>query len=297
MRIHAIMDKRKTAAASVTMRRRACVAVSTLAAAASLALCAAGTGHAADLPSRVSEPVFTPPPPPPAFSWTGFYAGVNVGYGIDHFAFPYIVTSGDFNATFQGRSGITASGPLGGVQVGFNYQLPFGVVLGVEVDNAWSGIRGQTTVNGVLVGGDRYGSATFGSKFLDFATARGRIGYAFDRFMVYFTGGATLGSVNTYYSAATGAPFYASGSSTSTRSGLLPHVGVVGIGGEYAVTNNITVKAEYLYDFINARNTNFSTPAGAVNFGTRTMYHIGRVGLNYKFDWLSPSATPVVAKY
>ncbi len=256
---------------------------------------AAGSAYAADLPSKASPPVFAPPPPP-VFSWTGFYIGVNAGYGLDHFAFPYYDTAGAPGDVFQGRNGITSSGVVGGVQAGYNYQLPFGLVLGVEVDNDWSGIRGQTTANGVLVGGGA-GSATFGSKFLDFATARGRIGYALDRFMVYFTGGATVGSVNTYYSAATTAPFFASGSTTSTRSGLLPHVGVIGIGGEYAITNNFTVKAEYLYDFINARNTNYVTPAGTVNFGTRTMYHIARVGLNYKFDWLSPTPTPIVAKY
>lgn len=257
---------------------------------------AAGSSYAADLPSKTNAPVFAPPAPPPAYDWTGFYVGVNVGYGLDHFAFPYIMGSGGPGTVFQGRTGITASGPLGGVQAGFNYQFPFGLVLGVEVDNDWSGIRGQTTVNGATVSGG-VGSATFGSKFLDFATARGRIGYALDRFMIYFTGGATVGSVNTYYSAATTAPFFASGSSTATRSGLLPHVGVIGIGAEYAIAKNLTVKAEYLYDFINARNTSYNTPAGTVNFGTRTMYHIARVGLNYKFDWLSPAPAPIVAKY
>ncbi len=255
----------------------------------------ASSAYAADLPSKVNAPVFAPPPPP-AFTWTGFYVGVNVGYGLDHFAFPYIFTNGVTEDVFQGHSGITASGPLGGVQAGFNYQLPFGVVLGVEIDNDWTGIKGQSTVNGLLVGGGA-GSATFGSKFMDFATARGRIGYALDRFMVYFTGGATVGTANTYYNVATTAPFFASGSSTATRSGLLPHVGVIGIGGEYAITNNLTVKAEYLYDFINARDVIFNTPSGTVSFNTRTMYHIARVGLNYKFDWLSPAPSPVVAKY
>lgn len=257
----------------------------------------AGFAYAADLPSKANPPVFAPPPPP-AFDWTGFYVGVNAGYGLDHFAFPYIVTNGPF--LFQGRDGITARGPLGGIQAGFNYQFPFGLVLGVEIDNSWSGIRGQTTANGEQLPAG-FGSATFGSRFEDFATARGRIGYALDRFLVYFTGGATVGTVNTYYSAATTAPYYgttpflAAGSSAATRSGLLPHVGVIGIGGEYAIANNLTVKAEYLYDFINARNTSFTTNGGLVNFGTRTMYHIARVGLNYKFDWLSPP--PVVAKY
>lgn len=248
---------------------------------------------AADLPSKSAPPVFAPPPPP-AFTWTGFYVGAHVGVGTDHFAFPFVVSSnGD---AFQARDGITATGPIGGVQAGFNYQLPYNIVVGVELDNSWSGIRGQSTTTGPLIA-TGYGTATFGSKFLDFATARGRIGYAFDRLLVYFTGGLTAGVINTYYYTATQAPFFASGSSTVTRSGVLPHVGVVGIGAEYAITNNWTVKAEYLYDFVNAHNANYVWPNGAVNFGTRTMYHIGRVGLNYKFDWLSPQPAPVVAKY
>jgi outer membrane immunogenic protein len=58
------------------------------------------------------------------------------------------------------------------------------------------------------------------------------------------------------------------------------------------------VKVEYLYDFINAHPEVFNPVAGSsIPFGTRTMYHIARVGLSYHFGWLSPLATPVVAKY
>ncbi|HET6374429.1 MAG TPA: hypothetical protein VFF88_00120, partial [Methylocella sp.] len=75
------------------------------------------------------------------------------------------------------------------------------------------------------------------------------------------------------------------------RSGVFPHVGALGIGLEYAVTPNVTMKAEYMYNFINARPVTISPGDGTtVSFGTRTMYHIARIGLNYKFDWLSPPA-------
>ena len=80
--------------------------------------------------------------------------------------------------------------------------------------------------------------------------------------------------------------------------GVPPHVGAVGGGLEYAIAPRFTVKVEYLYDFINARPVVFNPVAGSsIQFNTRTDYHIGRVGLNYKFDWLSPLAAPVVAKY
>jgi outer membrane immunogenic protein len=36
-------------------------------------------------------------------------------------------------------------------------------------------------------------------------------------------------------------------------------------------------------------------PAGLAQFGTRSMYHLARVGVNYRFGWSDP--VPVVARY
>jgi outer membrane immunogenic protein len=254
----------------------------------------AGAARATDLPSTTQAPVFQPPPP--EYSWTGFYLGIHAGGGVDHFGFPFDVhiPGGGFG---KGTNGITATGPIGGLQVGFNYELPFfHIIAGVEIDNSASGIRGQTTVNGTLLSGVP-ATATFGSKFEDFGTARIRLGYVWGRFMPYLTGGFTYGTIETFYSVS--APgFFNTGSSTATRSGVFPHVGVAGIGVEYAIAPHFTLKAEYLYDFINARRTTFvPVPGSAISLGTRTMYHIVRAGLNYHFDWLSPPATPIVAKY
>ena len=67
--------------------------------------------------------------------------------------------------------------------------------------------------------------------------------------------------------------------------------------GTIALSRHFTV-IQYLYDFINARPLVFNPVAGSsIPFDTRTVYHIARVGLNYHFDWLSPLAAPVVAKY
>jgi outer membrane immunogenic protein len=257
---------------------------------------AAGSVRAADLPSKTEPPVFQPQPPA-EFSWTGFYAGVHVGGGTDHFAFPYAIQVPGVWAYTQGRSGITASGPFGGIQAGYNYELPFfHIVAGFEIDSSVSGIRGQTTVNGTLLSGLPVG-ATFGSKFEDFGTARVRLGYAWGRFLPYLTAGFTYATTQTYYSVAT-STLLGAGSITETRTGVFPHVGAFGIGLEYAIAPNLTAKAEYLYEFINARSVLFTpAPGSTVNLNTRTMYHVARVGLNYKFDWLSPLAGPVVAKY
>jgi outer membrane immunogenic protein len=256
----------------------------------------AGPVRAADLPSKIEPPVFQPPPPA-EFSWTGFYAGVNVGGGIDHFAFPYSINVLEKDNFVAGRNGITATGPFGGIQAGYNYELPFfHIVAGFEIDSDVSGIRGQTTATGTLFFGAPV-TANFGSKFEDFGTARVRLGYAWGRFLPYLTAGFTYATTQTYYSLATPALF-TTGSITETRTGVFPHVGAFGIGLEYAIDSHFTVKAEYLYEFINSRAVLFTPGLGStVDFNTRTMYHIGRVGLNYKFDWLSPLAAPVVAKY
>lgn len=255
----------------------------------------AGEARAADLPPTMQAPVFEPPSPA-EFSWTGFYLGIHAGGGVDHFAFPFAIFApgGGF---VKGTNGITATGPIGGLQAGFNYELPFfHIVAGIEIDNSASGIRGQGTVNGTLLSGTP-ATAIFGSKFEDFGTARLRLGYAWGRFLPYLTGGFTYGTIETFYSVATPG-FFNDGSSTTIRSGVFPHVGTVGIGAEYAIAQNFTVKVEYLYDFINARHVVFNPVAGSsIQFNTRTMYHVGRIGLNYHFDWLSPLAAPVVAKY
>ena len=64
-------------------------------------------------------------------------------------------------------------------------------------------------------------TATFGSKFEDFGTARIRLGYAWGRFLPYLTGGFTYGTIETFYSVATPG-FFNAGTSTATRSGFFP---------------------------------------------------------------------------
>jgi outer membrane immunogenic protein len=258
------------------------------------AAAAAGAARAADLTTTAPPPVFQPPPPP-EFSWTGFYIGANVGGGIDHFAFPYAIAVP--SGFVEGTSGITAGGPVGGLQVGLNYELPFfHIVASIELDTDVSGIRGDTTVNGILASGAPV-AATIGTKFLDFGTGRLRLGYAWGRFLPYLAGGFTYGTMETFYSVSTPG-FFGTGGITETRSGVIPHVATIGCGIEYAIAPNFTVKAEYLYDFINARPVVFNlAPGSLISFNTRTAYHIARVGVNYKFDWFSPPAAPVVAKY
>ncbi len=250
----------------------------------------AASAFAADLPDTKSAPVYTPPPP--EFSWTGFYVGVNAGAGLDHFAFPYHVYLPDDEGV--GSSGITSAGPVAGGQIGFNYQiegLPIigHAVVGIEADDDWGAVRGSSTV--YTNGGS---PVNFGARFDNFGTLRLRVGYNFDRLLFYLTGGLTYGSNVTSFNIPT---YGYSDSLRTTHTGLPFNVDTVGLGVEYAIDDHWSVKGEYLYDCVEAYYNRFTPATDArVSFNTRMMYHIARLGVNYKFD-LFGSSTPVVAKY
>ena len=252
-----------------------------------------GLAKAADLPSPAAPPLIPSLPASP-YNWTGFYAGVNAGFGLDHFAFPYTISGPTSFVT--GMSGITSRGPVAGAQAGFNYQF-FNVpiignaVVGLEASVDWADLHGSVAVPTAL------GTFSPSTRFQDFGTLRARVGWAFDRLLLYLAGGLTFGTVNAAYTV--GPPSNFAGSTTFTRTGFIPHVDTVGLGAEYAISNNWTVRVEYMYDCIIAKNEIFAPVPGSasnVQFATRAMYHIVTVGLNYKFDWFAPP-TPVVAKY
>jgi len=232
--------------------------------AAALALLSGTQVSAADLP---------PPPlyaPPPVFSWTGFYLGINGGYGFGQSSWtdPFNGSTGNFNT----------SGFLIGGTVGANYQIG-SFVIGLEGDADWNDANGTTfsVVGGCAPAPGFVGGCTTQSDWL--ATIRGRAGFAWDRILFYGTGGVAFGDVQ---AAAGGFPF-ASGTQTGWT---------VGAGIEWAFAPNWTGKVEYLYVDLG----NFSCPfasCGAINAaGTLTSpstvtftENIIRAGINYKFGW------------
>ena len=114
----------------------------------------------------------------PFFTWNGAYVGLNAGYGFGSSQWTDTVARISTNK-------FSISGGLVGGTAGYNLQLST-VVVGLEGDIGWSGIKGSTTVNCL---------STCETSNGWLGTARGRIGYAFDRFLPYFTGGAAFGEV------------------------------------------------------------------------------------------------------
>ena len=160
-----------------------------------------GAASAADLPRRAAPPpVFTPVP---VFTWTGAYFGINAGYAFDAssrtnntFAVPFPYAAPGTVASFRNRS---QDGFSGGGQIGYNWQLTpgSGVVIGVEADAQYLDFgrnRNNAFVSGAVAPG-YYLTDPRGLSSLDFfGTVRGRLGYAFDRTLVYGTGGFAYGS-------------------------------------------------------------------------------------------------------
>jgi outer membrane immunogenic protein len=149
-----------------------------------------------------------------------------------------------------------------GGTIGYNYQLG-SWVLGLEGDWDWADIKDSVAC----------GAFTCETKNSWLATARGRIGYAFDRWLPYFTGGVAFGKVEANGSnpAATGA--------SDTRTGW-----TVGGGLEYAFLGNWSAKIEYLYVDLGSFNCGTSCAVGVVSNDVDFKTNIIRAGLNYKFS-------------
>lgn len=240
---------------------------------AALALALSGsTAMAADL-------TYEPAPVAPAieaFNWSGFYVGVHGGYGWGH----------TLDTNNPNASGQTLTGGFGGAQIGYNYQLQNNVVLGLEADVAYSGI------------GKDWGGATqydpyYGEDNIDwFGTVRARVGYSADRFLPYLTGGLAWANVEHKLGCdGNRSPLPPRGCSIAafeTSKSDTAWGWTVGAGVEYAITNNVTVKAEYLYTDLGTNDVTLVDPNIAPtnpinNREFDTTFNSVKLGLNYKF--------------
>ena len=214
------------------------------------------TAMAADLPSRRAAPA------PiiaavPVFTWTGFYLGVNAGYGWH---------TGDVNVTLPSGAILQSEnegGFVGGGQVGYNYQIG-SFVVGVEADIQYADIGDDFDFG--LLGVPAFARVDNDSNNY-FGTVRARAGVAFDRALVYVTGGFAYGDIG--------------GFGSDTNGGW-----TLGGGVEYAFTNNLTAKVEGLYVNLDRNNERFlvGLPAGTLVNGNNAEFGVVRAGLNYKFN-------------
>jgi high affinity Mn2+ porin len=218
--------------------------------------------RAADMKLPVKAPYLQP-----VFDWTGFYIGGHTGYG-----------RGSSNAVLSDpvpSATVTDSifsGVVGGVQGGYNWRAPSGLLLGVEADLTFPNYLPSNSIISRLISPN---SDVLHQ--LDYVgTLRGRLGYASGHWLFYATGGLAFA----------GERFINTPAAGSDEKIIHHRLGwAAGAGVEYAFAPHWTVRLEYLYDQFQRADIRF--PQGAQHSSTLDFQSL-RIGLNRKVDW--PSA-------
>jgi len=253
-------------------------------------------------------------------NWSGIHVGVNVGGAwdgapaVDFLGLPFSPLA-DFGvgAIVTRSLGGNGAGAIGGGQIGYDYQWPFGLVIGVEADfqalsfsdSAWR--SGAILTNAAALRGAA-GSVT-GTKRVDsLGTLRLRLGYqATPGVLIYATGGYAYGEVG--FTASGSAVSFPLGFAAMSAANYAGGRGGFAAGGglEYAITSNLIGRFEYLrYDLgTTSRLTSFVTtdaslrwPGVAQRVETSFSGNVVRAGLNYRFTPDLPAPVlPVIAKY
>jgi len=215
---------------------------------AALGLLAASiSAQAADIPRPVYKGVRSVVA---YYNWTGFYAGINGGYG-------WGMSDWDSPAI-----SIKPKGWMVGGTLGYNYQIG-SLVWGIEGDFDWADVSGSSAC----------GAFSCDTKNEWLGTIRGRLGYAFDRWMPYMTGGGAYGRIK----ATTSNPALAGASKSQ-----LGWTG--GAGVEYAFQGNWSAKLEYLYVDLGSFDCGAACTAGVTTNNVSFTEHVIRAGINYKFS-------------
>jgi outer membrane immunogenic protein len=261
-------------------------------------LASAGAIAIAGSAAYAAEPPPVYVPPPPIFTWTGIYVGGQIGYAWGNGNFNETVVDPITGTVINTSVGGKPNGVIGGAHVGFNYQIPgwnwfssSGWVIGLEGTVDGSSLTNTAEAFFPVAFG---GSTLFAHTTEDIqGSIRGRLGIAWDRVLIYGTGGVAFGGFNTDVSlAAPRVPFFASRFFSNTRVGW-----TAGGGIEYAITNNWSIRGEYRFSDFGTIRDGLGLPTGGrfFNANRRLQENQVQAGFSYKFDWYTPP--PIVAKY
>jgi outer membrane immunogenic protein len=228
--------------------------------------------------------------PLPVFTWTGFELGVQLGGGWGQTSVNVDGDSAPF-PTFSSSATYGSSGVFGGIHVGYNYQFSGPFVIGAQLEYNFAGITGNEEAPPLN---------TLETSIRQFGSADARLGYAFDRLLIYAIGGFAYADIRNQVAL------------EGLATGVIDFFGTnrygfdVGGGLEYNFYGNWTVRAEYRYYDWGTRSytsAGFGSLVNGIpgftfaipNHTSRETMQTGRVGLTYKFAW--PPLSPVVAKY
>jgi outer membrane immunogenic protein len=243
-------------------------------------------GSASGTPDHPALVYKAPARQPAVYEWTGFYAGINGGYGIARDPINQNEYTAGLTSTIDSR--ILPQGRLIGGQLGYNFQTGH-IVYGVEGDLQWAdqndtacGLACFSIPGGFGVTIDAEQRLTW------FGTARARLGYADNGWLFYVTGGGAWGGIDeTQTEAASLGGIALSFSNTShfTKSGW-----VLGGGTEVPIIGPWSAKVEYLYMDLGSITDTFSILGLNAKLTANSSVHdnIVRAGLNYKLNWGGP---------
>jgi outer membrane immunogenic protein len=235
-----------------------------IAAAALMAL--AGVATAADMRVALYK---APPPAAQAWGWTGCFVGGQAGALWTTQKWTDKTPGGDFFGQPLGQH--TVDSGVGGAQAGCNYQFAGNLVIGIQGD------YGLTNAEGAHASEQEVG-VNYHSKLTTLASATGRIGYAWGRFLGYFRGGGAWEHDNYWASTIILGTVYAG---HETRPGW-----TIGVGGEYAFTNFLSCFVEYGYYDFGIRQISLTPLLVGLRPGfvdVRETTSVVRAGLNFRF--------------
>ena len=225
---------------------------------------------AADMPVKAK-------PVPVVLGWTGFYIGGELGGVWGHEVGSTVFTTAFSAAGSQTPADI--SGFLGGLEVGYNYQLNPSWVIGVNADWAWTNTKGSTSRPGTIPGVVEFGNTSVHW----YATATGRVGYVMSDWLLYGKGGVAFSSADYNGQASFLGVVVENATNRVNRTGW-----TVGVGVEkklQMISPNLTAKLEYDYLDFGTERILFTFPGFGVNGAdTRTYVHVVKVGLGFLFN-------------
>ena len=220
-----------------------------------------------------------------SYDWSGLYLGAHVGYATGASAWSASQPGGtaDLSGSLDLYHSYDAFRGTGsyftGLQAGYNFKSRSPFVFGVEADIAAPNtIAGTSVISSVPIG-----QAEYGETVLQSGTVRGRVGYAFEKWMVYGTGGFGWTYDQLTRNQISGTPVGGSAAPGTSEAALLWRFGwAAGAGVEVGISPNWSAKLEYLITDFDRSGVTF--PAAAQRFDSDLLTQSVRLGLNYHLN-------------
>jgi high affinity Mn2+ porin len=215
-------------------------------------------------------------------TWTGYYVGGHLGYASGQSDWTAQGPAGPFQGTFdffRGYDAFKGTGSyFGGLQAGYNYQLPSGVVIGFETDM----VAPNTIMDARTISSAALGQASISDKVEMSGTLRGRLGFLHNHMLIYGTAGYAWSYDRFERAQLFGTPVGGTATPGAVDKANMWRNGLaVGGGLEMPVASHWTASLDYLFTAFGTQSVTF--PAGAQHFESDLSMQSVRVGLNYQF--------------